>query len=298
VENQVLDVVAVDPGTYRHYTELASADFQEAWDRVAGGEVALDPEQRKLLKTDEQGYVKLGSGEEAPRVHVGAYAPQVEGVVDAVVNEAWGETMGMPEGNALIVSTTITAPDRVVAPIERIVGEDVSVQRLDVVAREGLDIKATQTAVVVGSASQAVGSFTYTAIGGGRIAPDPAWVAAHIATEQVPILGRVTCNKVMLPQLRAALQEIVDLGLAAEIRPDDYAGCYYPRFIAGTTTLSNHSFGTALDLNVSTNGRGIKGDMHPLVVSTFKKWGFAWGGDWNWTDPMHFEMNRIVQPGG
>ena len=53
--------------------------------------------------------------------------------------------------NALIVSTTITAPDRVVTPIEEIVGEDVSVQRLDVVAREGLDIRATQTQVGSGT---------------------------------------------------------------------------------------------------------------------------------------------------
>ena len=26
------------------------------------------------------------------------------------------------------------------------------------------------------------------------------------------------------------------------------------------------------------------------VVSVFKEWGFAWGGDWSYTDPMHFEM--------
>ena len=34
------------------------------------------------------------------------------------------------------------------------------------------------------------------------------------------------------------------------------------------------------------------------VVETFKKWGFAWGGDWAYTDPMHFEMAELVTPGG
>jgi hypothetical protein len=37
--------------------------------------------------------------------------------------------------------------------------------------------------------------------------------------------------------------------------------------------------------------------MDRRVVAIMKKWGMAWGGDWNYTDPMHFEMNRVVRPG-
>ena len=62
-------------------------------------------------------------------------------------------------------------------------------------------------------------------------------MAAHISTEVVPILGAVRCNTLIFPQLRAALQDVVELGLAGEIHPDEYQGCYYPRFIAGTTKL-------------------------------------------------------------
>ncbi len=119
----------------------------------------------------------------------------------------------------------------------------------------------------------------------------------HIVTATVPILGQVTCNKYLIPQLQAALAEIVSRGLTDKIHPGDYAGCYYPRFIAGTTQLSNHAFGLALDLNVSGNQRGTVGQMDRGVVDTFKKWGFGWGGDWGYTDPMHFELNRIVNPG-
>jgi hypothetical protein len=113
----------------------------------------------------------------------------------------------------------------------------------------------------------------------------------------VPILGSVTCNKAMLPQLRAALAEVVSRGLADEIHPEEYAGCYYPRFIAGSTQLSNHAFGLALDFNVPGNLRGTVGQMDRGVVDAFKRWGFGWGGDWSYTDPMHFELNRIVNPG-
>ena len=83
----------------------------------------------------------------------------------------------------------------------------------------------------------------------------------------------------------------MDRGLADEIHPGEYAGCYYPRFIAGSTTLSNHSFGLALDLNVPGNQRGTVGEMDRGSSRIFKEWGFAWGGDWNYTDPMHFEMD-------
>ena len=79
--------------------------------------------------------------------------------------------------------------------------------------------------------------------------------------------------------------------------PGEYAGCYYPRFIAGTTKLSNHSFGLALDLNVPGNQRGTVGEMDRRVVAVFEKWGFTWGGHWRYTDPMHFEANAIVNPG-
>ena len=123
-----------------------------------------------------------------------------------------------------------------------------------------------------------------------------AVIGANIRTERVPILGTVTCHQIVFPQLRAALTEVVQRGLADEIHPDEYAGCYYPRFIAGTTQLSLHAFGIALDLNVPGNLRGTRGEIDRDVVAIFKKWGFTWGGDWAWTDPMHFEMNAVVQP--
>ena len=113
----------------------------------------------------------------------------------------------------------------------------------------------------------------------------------------MPILGSVTCHKDLFPQLRAAQLEVQQRNLSDEIHPGEYAGCYYPRFIANTTTLSNHSFGLALDLNVPGNQRGSVGEMSRAVVSVFKTWGFAWGGDWRYTDPMHFELAEVKRVG-
>jgi len=296
IENKVITVAAVDPATYRNFTPAASAETQAVWDRVAGGELAIRPELRKKLPLDKSGYLRLGSEKDATAVHIGAFAPQVEGAIDAVVNESWIPTLHMQQDNALLVTTGQTAPESLRKPIEKLAGHKASVQMLDAVARYGLDPDVQQTAFVVGTIADAVGTFRYTVLGGGRIAPDPAWVATHITTQSVPILGNVTCNKLIFPQLTAALNEVVARGLADKIHPGEYAGCYYPRFIAGTTSLSNHSFGLALDLNVPGNQRGTVGEMDRTVVSIFKKWGFAWGGDWHYTDPMHFEMNALVNP--
>ncbi len=296
LENRVLTVASVDPGDYRHFTQADVADFQEAWDRVAGGEMAIDRKVARRL-ADKDGMIRLGSDDAAPTLHVGAYTPQIP-TIDMVVNTAWAGDIDMATDNGLLISTDNRTPSSIRKPLERLVGKDASVQMLDVASILGLDPEARLTAIPTGDTlGSVVGTYRYRVIGGGRIAPDPGWVAANIRTEVVPILGAVTCHQDLFPQLRAALLEIQQDGLAAEIHPDEYAGCYYPRFIANTTTLSNHSFGLALDLNVPGNGRGTVGEMNRAVVATFKKWGFAWGGDWRWTDPMHFELSEVKAVG-
>jgi hypothetical protein len=294
IENQAINVAAVNPATYRNYTELAVADSQAIWDRIAGGELGLRPKLAKKIPQDGNQFVTLGSTADAKAVHIGALTDTVA-EVDAVVNETWTDDLGMVPNNALLVRTGPTAPLTLRSPIEQLAG-GAAVSMVDVVAREGLDPDVQQVAVTTGTVADVVGVYRYTVIGGGRIAPEPSWVTSHIATQQVPILGTVTCNRFLFPQLTAALQEIQDRGLADEIHPEEYAGCYYPRFIAGSTKLSNHSFGLALDLNVPGNQRGTVGEMDRTVVSIFKKWGFGWGGDWGYTDPMHFEMNALVSP--
>jgi hypothetical protein len=293
LENKVYNLAAVDPASYRLFT--SNADFQEAWDRVAGGEVAVAKGLEMKVPIDKDGFLRLGD-DPAGTVHVGSFPQQAE-KIDLVVNRKRGEALGMVPDNALLISTGQTSPESLRTPIARIVGDAATVQNLDAVARYGLDPGAFDSAVLVGDFADAVGVFNYTPIGGGRIAPDPAWVSSHIVTEVVPILGSVTCNKFLMPQLKAALAEVVTRGLEKEIHTGEYAGCYYPRYIAGSTTLSNHSFGLALDLNTPGNQRGTVGQMNREVVAIFKYWGFAWGGDWGYTDPMHFELAQLKSPG-
>ena len=53
--------------------------------------------------------------------------------------------------------------------------------------------------------------------------------------------------------------------------------------------LSRHSFGIAVDVNISRNSFGGRVEMDSRIVDIFRRWGFAWGGTWVRPDGMHLE---------
>ncbi|MGN6251359.1 MAG: M15 family metallopeptidase [Marmoricola sp.] len=290
---------AVDPATFRWWTLAPTAESAAVWDRVGGGEIAIAPHLARRIQ-DRRDYVHIGDSRTSPAVHVGAYAqlfdPRFNDLgVDAVVDRSWIGRLGMVAGNAMLVTTGDGAPTRALLKrLRAVTGRTASVQVLGF----QFDPQAVHTAILTGeSVDAAVGTFNYTANGNGTVNIGGSWAAQYIRTENVPILGAVTCNKVMLPQLIDALTEIQQRGLAKYIDPSQYGGCFVPRFIAGTHTLSYHAFGLAVDLNVPENQRGTRGQMNPQVVDVFRRWGFGWGGTWHYTDPMHFELHRIVRAG-
>lgn len=292
VDGRALTVAAVDPVTFRRFAPVESARIDELWQRVAEGQTAVAGGLRKALGDPKK--LQLGMNAGSPRVQVAAWAPQAPRI-EAVVSGDEAVSLGMTPGNAMVLSTGENAPKPVREALTKRLADAGSEATVELLGPD-LDTTAPQTAVVAGTVASTVGTYRYRVDASGRVTPDPAWVREHIVTADVPILGSVTCNKQMIPQLRAALQEIQQRGLADEIHTGEYGGCYNARFIAGSQTLSNHAFGLAVDLNVPGNLRGSVGEIDRAVVAIFKSWGFGWGGDWNWTDPMHFEMNALVKP--
>lgn len=74
---------------------------------------------------------------------------------------------------------------------------------------------------------------------------------------------------------------------------DDWGYCYRDvRNVPGK--LSNHSSGTAIDLNASKHPLGKVGTFEagkiPMIRALAKKYGLTWGGDWARKDEMHFEI--------
>lgn len=74
------------------------------------------------------------------------------------------------------------------------------------------------------------------------------------------------------------------------------AGTFNWRNIAGTSRLSTHAFGTAIDINTKYSnywqwdGNMVWKNQIPMeIVEIFEKHGFIWGGKWYHYDTMHFE---------
>ena len=126
----------------------------------------------------------------------------------------------------------------------------------------------------------------------GYLDVDPAWVSANIVTTTVPLLGRVTCNRALIPQLRGAMTALERRGLGGLIH--SYAGCFAPRFVNRdpTAMLSHHAWGIAFDCNFPGNAYGDPPHQDPRLVRTLERWGFIWGGSFIVPDGNHFEYRR------
>lgn len=132
----------------------------------------------------------------------------------------------------------------------------------------------------------------------GTLRIDPAWTAAHIETTRVPLLGRVTCNRQVVPQLTTAMRRVRRRAHAHAVR--SYQGCFVPRYIgwSDTNMLSYHSWGIAFDINAGDNVRGETPQQDPRLVRILARYGFEWGGTWIVPDGNHFEFHRTVSLGG
>ncbi|HET8526031.1 MAG TPA: M15 family metallopeptidase [Actinomycetota bacterium] len=127
----------------------------------------------------------------------------------------------------------------------------------------------------------------------GYLTLDPAWVRRNIDTQRVPLLGSVTCNVALFPQIRGVVHELIERGLQDTIQ--SFSGCFSARHINSIPTagLSHHSWGIALDLNVRQgNLFGQTPHQDPRLVRVFERWGFVWGGTFIVPDGMHFEYHR------
>jgi hypothetical protein len=133
------------------------------------------------------------------------------------------------------------------------------------------------------------GEFAARPIAGGRIEIDPSWIKDNIETGRVPLLGDVTCHRLLFPQLRQAMREVRATGLAGQI--NDFAGCFSPRFIVSDphAGLSHHSWGIGVDINAAENRYGAPPTQDGRIVDVMERYGFTWGGRWLVPDGMHFE---------
>lgn len=138
---------------------------------------------------------------------------------------------------------------------------------------------------------QHFGEYAYRPTGNGRFVIDPEWVEENIVEVDIPLLGTTKCHRVMAEILTDIMQDLVDNDLSSVIDRNAYAGCWNPRYIAGSARLSRHSFGAAADINIFNPTDGGPGSpVHPELLDRIYAAGLTSGHVWANSDPGHFEF--------
>ena len=142
-----------------------------------------------------------------------------------------------------------------------------------------------------------LGELIYKPTTGSSMLVDASWATKNIVWKKVyqGINLANNCHKTVATAIQNALSEIKAAGLsnAIDVRNSNrYGGCFvgrYNRFGGVFGSPSRHAWGMAIDINTATNQQGGVPQMNCSVVRIFRKWGFAWGGNFWPTDGMHFE---------
>jgi hypothetical protein len=282
-----LDAAAIDPA--RH------ADFVPIADRpaIAGlrpGEALLGRTSAELRRLTVGGVIELSGGQS---VVVSAVVEDASiGGAEVAVDVPTGERLRLTTPRYLLVAYRGDRPaleDQLRAAIApgtvvrfRGPGETPYLRHADAVLPQA-QIKAR------------FGEFSYRAGAGAGIEQDPGWRAENIVTRPVPILGAVRCHRGIVDALVGALTEIEKAGLAGLVDHAGYDGCFNPRFVAGSDSVSRHAWGVAFDMGFSSNPTGLESVQDPRLVEIFRRWGFTSGDSWLVPDAGHLEF--VAPPG-
>lgn len=296
-----VETASIDPEEFRVFTPQVTADATAVWERIDEGDIAVTHDTGQQLGLELGERLPAGEGD-GGRVRIGAFASNgIPPVADAIISRSAADDLGFGGDLQILVSLNDGVDADLVA---RLLAEATGLEAEPIVPPETQQANQQQTgqkASSVPARSQQIQPFRYQSIGDGMIRIDPSWVRRNIVSANVPVLpGAVRCHRAMIPQLRAALQEVAERGLADLIRSGDYGGCWTPRHILFNPqrNLSMHAWGLAIDFNVSTNGYGAQPQLDPRIVEIFQKWGFEWGGHWSTPDGMHFELRTLMDVPG
>jgi hypothetical protein len=285
-----IDAFAVAPGRYAPF--LPDRYRREVATTLREGRAVIGATSAALRRLGPGGTLRFGP----TAVDVGLVVPDpIVGYAEAMVSSATGRRLGIVRDRYLLAMPedrmTTSRFRRVLAGL--LPGTDVEV--IEPGGSAFMRIASGVNPPVVtktifgefSAARQADPAF---------LTIDPAWVRANIRTQRVPLLGRVTCHRLLLGPLVAGLREIRRDGLASTIRI--YSGCWAARTVARSSTAppSQHAYGAAIDINAPFSPYGSPPNFDPRAVAILESLGFDWGGDFLIPDGHHFEWGRTTAP--
>ncbi len=155
-------VLGVDPSSFRGYAAPSTAASSRLWQGVAGGGVAVSYTMGTLDRLSLGGQVTV-SGRQPEQLPVVAFGTVGIGGVDAVVSDSVARSLGVPAGNAIVVS----------APPDSVAG---LTARIKAVLPRGAAVEPLVTEVTRPGGPSQVGTIPGAAVNGG------AMTAAQLTT--------------------------------------------------------------------------------------------------------------------
>jgi hypothetical protein len=218
-------------------------------------------------------------------------------------------TSTVDDGQALTIAAVEPAPDTQKTVSEPISSDSSKAISPTTSVSRGVQTTNTYKYPQLSKINGSFGQFHYRDLAGGRIEVDPQWIANNIVTITLPGLNqRVQVNKAAAANFIQAFNYIKNgtatingkqVPLLSLIKTMD--GTFVTRHVnwgGPTTGLSNHSWGTAIDINASNHYVGLRIDANSttdpnaiLWRAAFQPAGFSWGNRYNvGPDSMHFEL--------
>jgi D-alanyl-D-alanine carboxypeptidase len=285
-----LEAIGFDPATY---PALLPASARAAFGRLRPGEALLGATSARLRRLGPGGRVRLDRGPGGARgtwlTVAGVVDDTLVGAAEVAVTTAGGRALGVTTDRYLLLAYR-GARAAVAAAVRRLLPAGLPVRLRG--PGETPFFRAGDAVLPQALIKERFGEFSWRPGPGGGFAQDPSWQSANLTTTRVPILGRVRCNRSLLPALAGAMGELRQRNLARLVDPAAFAGCWNPRLTRGGGGVSRHAWGAAVDLNVAGNPTGLASAQDPRLVEVMERWGFTWGGRWLIPDPAHFEWLR------
>jgi hypothetical protein len=285
-----IDAAAIDP---RPYARFLPPETRAIVANLEDGQAILGQTSARLRHLGPGGVIRFQGG--ASVTIIGVLPDELVGAAEVVVNRATGATIGVRQNRYLLFQ-----PSAGLQPSDQQLEK-----RFRAVLPPGLPYPVVQVrapgetpypragddTLPQALIKRRFGEWAGTPQSGdtGLLEIDPAWIQDHIVTVTIPVLGRVSCNRRFLPQLRGAMKQVVTQGLESTIHSFD--GCFAARFdpSSPSASISLNAWGAAVDVNADTNRFGSPPAQDPALVALMQAWGLKWGGDLIVPDGMHFD---------
>ncbi|WP_067604790.1 C40 family peptidase [Nocardiopsis listeri] len=148
VDGEATSMMGVQPSTFRNHAPEPSAESDEIWQGIAEGHIALSNDVGKERELEVGGEVTVAGGNGEVPMEVWTHATSGIAGIDALVSRDQARELGMPEGNALVISAADADLWELHEALEEALGEDAQLQLIADVPEPLDDGEAVPTTVV------------------------------------------------------------------------------------------------------------------------------------------------------